>query len=76
VLPVPRYDPGYGLTLRLDGGPGLRVPSAHVLDPGQHIALSLPRAGKRHTIYWIPGTILHLGATASMIRQLAQHLSG
>ncbi|MCR6555345.1 CoA pyrophosphatase, partial [Aeromonas sp. CPF2-S1] len=49
---------------------------AHVLDPGQHIALSLPRADGRHTIYWIPWEQSFIwGATASMIRQLAQHIS-
>lgn len=70
-------DPGYGLTLSQDEvAQAFEVPLAHVLDMGQHIALSLPRADGRHTIYWIPWEQSFIwGATASMIRQLAQHIS-
>ena len=79
VLPVlAMIDPGYRLALSPDEvEQAFEVPLSHVLDPAHHIALTLPRAGKRHTIYWIPWQHSFIwGATASMIRQLAQHLSG
>ena len=51
------------------------VPLNHLLDRRNHIALTFVRAGKQHTVYWIPWQLHYIwGATASMICQLAQHL--
>ena len=78
VLPVlAMLDPGYRVTLSPDEvDQAFDVPLSHVLDPAHDIALTLPRAGKRHTIYWIPWEHSFIcGATASIIRQLSQHLS-
>ena len=78
VLPVlAMVDADYQLTLSPDEvEQAFEVPLSHVLNPANHIALTIPRAGKRHTIYWIPWQQSFIwGATASMIRQLAQHLS-
>lgn len=78
VLPVLAIlDPDYRLTLSQDEvAQAFEVPLSHVLNPAHHIALTLPRSDRHHTIYWIPwGNSFIWGATASMIRQLAQHLS-
>lgn len=78
VLPVlAMVDADYRLTLSPDEvEQAFEVPLSHVLDPAHHIALTLPRAGRSHTIYWIPWQHSFIwGATASMIRQLYQHLS-
>lgn len=78
VLPVlAMVDADYRLTLSSDEvEQAFEVPLSHVLDPAHHIALTLPRAGRSHTIYWIPWQHSFIwGATASMIRQLYQHLS-
>lgn len=78
VLPVlAQVDANYRLTLSPDEvEQAFEVPLSHLLNPAHHIALTLPRAGRSHTIYWIPWQDSFIwGATASMIRQLAQHLS-
>lgn len=51
------------------------VPLDYVLDSSHHIALTLHRAGRHHTVYWIPWRQQFIwGATASMIRQFAQQI--
>lgn len=78
VLPVlAMVDANYQLTLSPDEvEQAFEVPLSHVLNPVNHIALTIPRAGRSHTIYWIPWQQSFIwGATASMIRQLSQHLS-
>lgn len=78
VLPVlGQLDPDYRLTLNPEEvEQAFEVPLDYLLDSAHHIALTLPRAGKAHRVYWIPWQRQFIwGATASMIRQLAQHLS-
>ena len=78
VLPVlAMVDADYQLTLSPDEvEQAFEVPLNYVLNPVHHIPLTIPRAGKHHTIYWIPWQDHFIwGATASMIRQLSQHLS-
>ncbi|MGY3932631.1 MutT/nudix family protein [Aeromonas encheleia] len=78
VLPVlAMVDADYQLTLSPDEvEQAFEVPLNHVLDLAHHITLTIPRAGKHHTIYWIPWQQSFIwGATASMIRQLSAHLS-
>ncbi len=67
----------YQLTLSQDEVEhAFEVPLTHLLDRRHHIALTIPRGGKQHTIYWIPWQQHFIwGATASMINQLAQHLA-
>lgn len=75
VLGMVRAD--YSLTLSQDEvAHAFEVPLDHLLDRRNHIPLTLARGGKEHTIYWIPWQHHYIwGATASMINQLAQHLS-
>lgn len=67
----------YQLTLSRDEvAQAFEVPLNHLLDPHHHIALTIPRADHRHTIYWIPWQDHFIwGATASMIRQLSRQIS-
>ncbi|WP_050514302.1 CoA pyrophosphatase [Aeromonas finlandensis] len=78
VLPVlGLLEPDYPLTLSPDEVEhAFEVPLDHLLDRRNHIPLTIARGGKQHTIYWIPWQQHFIwGATASMINQLAQHLS-
>ncbi|WP_421236550.1 CoA pyrophosphatase [Aeromonas jandaei] len=77
VLPVMALlDADYPLELSADEVEhAFEVPLNHLLDRRNHIALTFVRAGKQHTVYWIPWQQHYIwGATASMICQLAQHL--
>lgn len=77
VLPVlALLDADYPLELSADEVEhAFEVPLNHLLDRRNHIALTFVRAGKQHTVYWIPWQQHYIwGATASMICQLAQHL--
>ena len=78
VLPVlGLLDGNYPLILSPDEvDHAFEVPLTHLLDRRNHIPLTLYRGGKAHTIYWIPWQQHFIwGATASMINQLAQHLT-
>lgn len=78
VLPVLGLVEGdYQLTLSQDEvAQAFEVPLAHLLNPANHITLTFPRKQQWHTVYWIPWQDHFIwGATASMIRQLSQHIA-
>ncbi|PJG57650.1 CoA pyrophosphatase [Aeromonas cavernicola] len=78
VLPVlGLLNPDYPLTLSPDEvEQAFEVPLQHLLNPTHHIALTFPRQQHLHTVYGIPWQQHFIwGATASMIRQLAQHIA-
>ena len=72
----PCLDPGYGLTLSQDEvAQAFEVPRPRAGSGAAHSPEPAKGGRTSHHLLDPLGAIFHLGATASMIRQLAQHIS-